>query len=142
MAGGYQRPSNPAPVSGPGPLSKRTDGGPGQAKQQLPDAAYGEQKDFQSIQGGAPMAGGRPPVSVTGLGEPTQRPGEPVTHGSPSGPGGGPQSVGMARTLSQESDMDARQIASYLPALQRMANQPGVPKSFVRFVKYVREFAP
>jgi hypothetical protein len=35
--------------------------------------------------------------------------------------------------------VDARQIAEYLPSLERLANMPGVPTGFVRFVKYVRE---
>lgn len=138
----YQAPSKPAPVSGPGALSRRTDGGPGQPTRQLPGAAYGEQKDFRAIQGGAPMAQDRPARTVMPLTEGSTRPDEPITAGSPSGPGGGPQSIGLAQNLRQESESDARQIAQYLPALTRMANQEGVPRSFVRFVKYVREFGP
>lgn len=143
-AGGYQRPSNPAPASGPGRLSKRTDGGPGQPARQLPNAAYGEQRDFQLIQGGARMASDPGPQmpQVTRLTDPSTRPDEPVTAGSPSGAGGGPSSIGLPQNLKQESANDARQIAQYLPALTRMANQEGVPASFVRFVKYVREFGP
>lgn len=147
--GGYQQPSRPAPVSGPGPLSKRTDGGP-QAKRMLPDAAYGEQAAFQDIQSGAPMEGA-PDMGalvgqqaqmpdVTPLGAPTGRPDEPVTAGSPSGPGAGPESIGMGMTNKAQNEVDARAIAQYLPSLQRAANQPGVPTSFVRFVKYLREF--
>lgn len=149
--GGYQAPSRPAPVSGPGALSKRTDGGAGQAQRQLGNAAYGEQKEFDQIQGGAKMnaapdAGAQagqqarqmPPI--TGLGEPTQRPDEPVTAGSPSGPGGGPESIGVSSSFKEQNQLDARKIAEYLPSLERAANQPGVPPSFVRFVKYVREF--
>lgn len=147
--GGYQRPSRPAPVSGPGALSRRTDGGP-QAKRMLPDAAYGEQAEFQQIQDGAPMQGA-PDMGavvgqqaqmpeVTGLGAPSMRPDEPVTAGSPSGPGAGPESIGLGLTNKTQNEADARDIAQYLPSLERAANQPGVPTSFVRFVKYLREF--
>lgn len=130
------------PVSGPGQYSKRTD--KGQPKMPLPNAGYGEQKDFQAIQGGAPMERSAPPAppQVVGIGEPTQRPDEPVTHGAALGPGGGPESIGMGRSFAQESAVDASHIAEYLPALENMANQPGAPASFVRFVKYVREFRP
>lgn len=48
--GGYQRPSNPAPVSGPGAMSKRTDGGPVQKLRDLPDAQYGEAATFRDLQ--------------------------------------------------------------------------------------------
>ena len=47
--GGYRQPSNPAPVSGPGALSARTDGGAGSSKQpirRIPGQAYGEGKAF------------------------------------------------------------------------------------------------
>ena len=37
--GGYRRPTNPSPVSGPGALSRRTDGQ--QPTQDLPNAKYG-----------------------------------------------------------------------------------------------------
>jgi hypothetical protein len=40
--GGYQAPRNPAPVSGPGKLSKRTDGGPAQALMTPTGLPYGE----------------------------------------------------------------------------------------------------
>lgn len=135
--GGYQQPSNPAPVSGPGALSKRTDGGPGQGRMQLPDAAYGEQKDFQQIQAGAAMEEAAQP-QVIPLSEPTMRPDEPVTHGSPSGPGGGPEAIGLSASNAGQSKLDAQQLAAYLPALIERANQPGVPTSFVRFVRYLR----
>jgi len=135
----------PNQVSGPGPFSQRTDT-QGQTAQDIPNAAYGEQKEFGNIQGGAKMAGGPsgPPQGmpkVVGLGEPTQRPDEPVTAGSPSGPGGGPESIGMGMNMQDQLKVDANQIAEFLPSLTRMANQQGVPISFVRFVKFIRENA-
>ncbi len=68
--------------SGPGPFSKRTDR---QGAKKLPNAAYGEQKEFQNMQAGAPMAKTptpqmpqiNPMAGVVPLTAPTQRPDEP-----------------------------------------------------------------
>jgi len=76
---------------------------------------------------------------IVPLGAPTQRPHEPVTAGSPSGPGVEPEAIGMGLNNKDQTTADIRQIAQYLPSLEKMANQPGVPTSFVRFVKYLRE---
>mgnify|MGYP003354053986 CR=1 FL=1 len=95
--GGYRKPTNPAPVSGPGSLSRRTDGGPFQGAQPIAAAGvYGERKALQDLQTGAPMQGNPIPATpapslprtpVTGLFAPTERPNEPVTSGMPFGPG-------------------------------------------------------
>jgi len=100
--GGYRKPGNPAPVSGPGQLSRRTDGGPGskQAMQQMTGGKYGENKALMEQQQGASLAGSPTPnpkvtlssaatakPAVTGLFAPTTRPEEPVTAGMPFGPG-------------------------------------------------------
>lgn len=140
MAGGYQPPANPAPVSGPGALSQRTDGGPSQPRMQMPDAAYGEQADFQAIQGGAPMAAspgipGGP--GLPGLLDPTQRPSEPLTTGVPVGEG--------ANTLMGAPDVfqqDMQMLAKYLPELQRMALKPETPRGFQLFVQYLQGARP
>lgn len=148
-SGGPRTPSKPAPASGPGRLSKRTDGGPTQAMRDLPNAAYGEQAAMQEIQSGAGMAmaegalspgsagGGMPPVEVTPFGAPTNRPDEPVTSGSPLGPGPGPESLG----LSSEQDLqeqDKKTLVAYLPVLEYYANSPqGMPslRAIVRKIK-------
>lgn len=85
--GGYRKPANPAPVSGPGVLSRRTDGK--QPTMNITGGAYGENKDFQEIQGGAAMAQEtrQPAPKVTPLFAPTERPEEPLTAGMPFGPG-------------------------------------------------------
>lgn len=119
--GGKRVPHDPAPVSGPGSLSRRTDGGPAQVNAQLPDAAYGEQAAFQSIQSGAPMAaappiptpqmGGAAPTPVAPpvpLTAPTERPDEPISAGAPFGPGPGPSYVRGSRL----SDTLARLVAN------------------------------
>lgn len=112
--GGYQAPANPAPASGPGALSQRTDG---QGAMALPDAKYGEQAAFRELQQAAPMA-----VSgsdLTPLDAPTGRPNEPVTAGNPLGPGPGPEVLSV-----QDEDADLRRAMDFLPALAILASQP------------------
>jgi len=100
--GGMRRPSNPAPVSGPGALSQRTDG---QGARYMAGGEYGEGQEMMDLQTSAPMAKspevrprrrtGRQVVSEemappTPLFAPTERPDEPITAGAPFGPGPGP----------------------------------------------------
>jgi hypothetical protein len=102
--GGYRKPANPAPVSGPGKLSRRTDGGPTQGMKNIAaDGVYGERKALAEMQSSAPMQGNptpsmpapqvsataatAAPQSMTGLFDPTQRPEEPITAGMPFGDG-------------------------------------------------------
>lgn len=89
--GGYQRPTNPAPASGPGALSQRTDGGPAdpQPSRWVPTEDYGGATEMAAIQSGAPMQGQVQPTLVP-MDAPTQRPDEPITAGAPFGPGAGP----------------------------------------------------
>ena len=54
--GGYRQPSSPSPVSMPGALSRRTDGGPAQTTVPMTGAAYGENADYNDIQSSAPLA--------------------------------------------------------------------------------------
>lgn len=118
-----------APLSPPGALSRRTDM---QAPMQLPDAGYGEQADFQEIQGGAPMAGGMmPPPDIFAD---TQRPDVPVTDGADYGPGAGMEALPTTSSF----DNDAAMIAKYLPQFEQMAMQEDTPDSFRQFVKFLR----
>lgn len=147
--GGQRTPSSPAPVSGPGALSKRTDGGPG-AKQPLrvpTGGAYGDASALQQTEQGAPMgasAGSAAPAasllagmsvpSGPGLAAPTQQPGVPVTDGAASGPGAGPEALGLP--VQQDQDMQA--LAAYLPVFEHMASQPGsssAARNLVRSIK-------
>lgn len=138
--GGYQPPANPAPVSGPGRLSQRTDRQPIAT---LPDAAYGEQKTYREAQQGAPMAAAPeagPPVmpadlsNVVPFSDPTGRPTEPVTAGAAVGAGPGTQALG----LGDDSDPGVRNLMNSLPALELMANQPGAGEALRQFVRRVR----
>lgn len=101
--GGYQAPAHPAAVSGPGRLSQRTDGGPAQQLRHLTDAQYGEDAAYTAQQRSAPLAQTGPPPAaaagtgeaqpVTGFGDPSARPDEPVTAGAPLGPGPGMEAL-------------------------------------------------
>ena len=146
--GGYREPNNPAPVSGPGQLSQRTDGGPQQVQADMSGMPYGENAEFNTMQSMAPMSASRSAMSprkearkagqqATGapLFSPTQRPDEPVTAGAPFGPGDGPS--GNLNSAKQ-SAADAQIIGKYLPDLMSMAEQENTPAGFKRFVRHLR----
>lgn len=138
--GGYRRPENPAPVSGPGAASRRTDGGIADKKalsRELPDAKYGEQQDFGEIQAGAPMNAAPLPQAVP-LGAPTNRPDEPVTAGNPLGPGIGPMAAGVSQAGANQQDAEA--LVRMLPLLEFVANQPGSAPSTRSLVRQIRAY--
>jgi hypothetical protein len=93
--GGYKQPMNPAPVSGPGALSQRTDGGATegmtQPVQSYTGGSYGNNKEMSDQQNGAPLAGNPMPTmpSIVGLNTPTQFPDEPLSAGANYGEGPG-----------------------------------------------------
>ena len=98
-SGGYRQPINPAPVSGPGALSERTDGGAvdgmTQPAQRYAGFGYGENLALEEQQSGAPMAG-MPKASfanIVPLDAPTQRPDEPLTAGINRGEGPGSEAL-------------------------------------------------
>lgn len=121
--GGYQKPSNPAPVSNPR-SGARTDGSPVQAAKYMAGGSYGEGKQLQELQTSAPMAAkqttrisgssaaanvaGMPPI--TRLDAPTERPNEPMTNGMPFGPGAGPEALAVQRQASPLSSTMAKLI--------------------------------
>jgi hypothetical protein len=84
--GGYQRPSNPAMVSGPGAHSQRTDGqptedNPTQAARYISGLPYGEAGQANALAQAAPLAAaqGIPAAPIVPLDAPSQRPDEHVT---------------------------------------------------------------
>jgi hypothetical protein len=86
--GGYRKPTNPAPVSGPGALSQRTDGSPTQPATYISGLPQGEGQATYDQQLAAPMMGSvsmkdieGAPV-VTTLSAPTEFPDEPIHHGA------------------------------------------------------------
>lgn len=132
--GGYRMPSNPAPVSGPGKFSGRTDG---QTARALPDAGYGEQAEFQEMQGGAPMSdtsgvpapdgglmAGAPPLP-TRFDAPTEMPDTSVTTPFEMGGGDGLDSLGRAK--------------QYLPLIAPWVDRDDVPDEVRALYRYVRD---
>lgn len=155
--GGKRTPRNPAPVSGPGKLSRRTDGGPAQVNAQMTGMAYGDNEDFMQIQEGAPMSAsprsrgaaqapqGSSMGAMGGMGggtsaplfSETQRPDEPVTAGASFGPGPGP--LGSAdMSVDEMADMDRQVIKKYLPSMMSMVARGDTPEGFNRFVRHIR----
>lgn len=145
--GGYRKPEHPAPTSGPGRLSRRTDGGPGdrQAQSIAAGGGYGDRKDMEEIQSGAAMQGGGSPGGDAGppapgpappppLGADTERPDEPITAGTDVGEGIGPEAAG----IQTDTEMDAAAMRPLLHSLEYIANLPGsnpATRAFVRAMK-------
>lgn len=72
----------------------------------------------------APMAPGPPspaPGEAGALTRPTERPGEPVTHGLPTGPGAGPEALGPGFNAGDPITMRIRALYSQYP-LQEIAD--------------------
>lgn len=150
--GGYRKPSNPAPVSGPGQYSKRTDG---QVVSTMSGQDYGQAGQDHANESLQPMGATKPaptaPVAPGGpqsapsapqymggeFGGPTSRPGEPVTAGAPSGPGPGMEALGGATAEGPMSmptgyitntikQLAATDTTGLLGELYLMAQQRGV----------------
>ena len=116
--GGRRTPADPAPVSGPGALSRRTDGGAGQPVRSFPAQSYGQRQRLSNLQSAAPMeagaspssapapsgGGGLPPEMMNGILGPTRRPSEPVNAG-----------LGEPRIFPRDPDMLLRAIYQQYP---------------------------
>lgn len=129
--GGYRKPRNPAPVSGPGQMSRRTDGGPidGQPVQDVGGFEYGGRKEFRELQGAAPMnesGVSASPVQFTPLSAASTRPDEPVTAGAPMGPG--PNSLPGDQMVSSVEGLLARMSSNdgSVETLRELAFRIGV----------------
>ncbi len=138
--GGMRTPANPAPVSGPGALSQRTDGQPARYASGMP---YGDGQDFYDIQTSAPMAstdnvaagkrvarrssqGVAGAAPVTPLFAPTERPEEPVTAGAAMGPGPGPSLASQSDVISSLVTAAANDPTGELDALASIVLRIGV----------------
>lgn len=140
--GGYRKPAKPAPVSGPGAHSARTDGGV--AKMTMPNAEYGEAADFEQIQSGASMnreGGGmsappmnpQPTTQVIPLNAPSQWADVPVTDGVDMGAGRGSSALNLP--FGSEGQQDARFFARYMPVLIDIASRDTTPPSVKRAIR-------
>jgi hypothetical protein len=128
--------------SGPGKFAKRTDR---QGARRLPNAAYGEQKDFQQQQASAPMAKSLKPqnpmeslmANVVPLTAPTRRPTEPVTAGVDAGPGPGREILGL-KSPAEVTLQDLSKLSKYMPLMMEFADSPQSSGTMKAFVKYLR----
>lgn len=129
--------------SGPGKFAKRTDR---QGAKKLPNAAYGEQQQFQADQAGAPMAKSNnaaampqrnPMADVVPLTAPSRRPDEPVTAGVDSGPGPGREILGL-KNPTDVALQDLSKLARYMPLMMQYADSPQSSGTMKAFVKYLR----
>lgn len=118
--GGYRKPENPAPISGPGALSQRTDGGPTQGAKYMPGMPYGQNTMEQ--QTAAPMAGkpsmSEPPMlpPALSLNAPTERPDEPLTAGVNIGDGPGTEVIRNRGQRSSSLADTIRYLAQFDPS--------------------------
>lgn len=143
--GGYRRPTHPAAASGPGRLSRRTDGR--QPVRELPNAKYGEGQAFEDAQRMAPMAesaGGRaaqPSMAAPDLSQivpmdaPSQLPDQPVTAGLPMGDGAGSTMAPQQPSLTPEQ---AQRLRAYIPTLVLLASREDAGPSTKQFVRQLR----
>jgi hypothetical protein len=123
--GGYRKPENPAPMSGPGALSRRTDGGPAQGAKYISGLPYGQGQSTYDQQTAAPMAAASPmpsapaaaPIEMpTPLMAPTSRPNEPITAGINMGAGPGSE-VMMDRPSETKTITDTlRELIRFDPS--------------------------
>lgn len=126
--GGYRKPGTPAPVSGPGALSKRTDGRVAEG------FAYGMNKQINEQAASAPLAKvaqtvarpmnvapSQPPITT--LTEPTMNPDESIMAGINMGAGPGAEAL-MLPTMGDSQAEFNKSIASYYPVLSYVASRP------------------
>jgi hypothetical protein len=146
--GGDRVPANPAPVSGPGAMSRRTDG---QGARYMSGGQYGEGQELMDLQTSAPMSKapaqprmrqGRPAGQIvdegarpTPLFAPTERPDEPITAGAPFGPGPGPAPEPVPGPGVAPKHLEV--MARYLPAMREVAAGPEAPTRFRALVRYL-----
>lgn len=146
--GGYRRPAHPAPVSGPGALSRRTDGR--QPQMIASGGDYGERQAMQGIQSGAPMSGdigsGGMAASAGGMAMPdpsslvpmnadSQRPMEAITAGMSGGLGPGPSVLNQPSPLT---DDQRERLRHFLPALVILASRDDADQNTRRLVRQLR----
>jgi len=120
--GGMRVPNNPAPVSGPGALSQRTDGGPTQPATYISGLPYGQGQATYDQQTAAPMAGdttAQPAIQLpeaTPLMSPTNRPNEPITSGINIGPGPGSEVMVNRPNQTYTLTQTLQQLIKYDPS--------------------------
>lgn len=124
--GGYRKPATPAPTSGPGSLSRRTDG---QVQSVPTGMPYGEAGQLQAQEQTAPMSAtpNTPTANVPAaqpqqqptyhgqpFGAPTARPNEPITAGVNIGAGPGPEALPVEQQPQYQQQGPTTQMLSRL----------------------------
>jgi len=129
IQGGYRKPGNPAPVSGPGALSRRTDGRIAEG------FAYGMNKQINEQAAAAPMAKAVAPTAsrpmnvapqlpaVTPITAETMNPDESVMAGINMGAGPGSEALMMPNMNDSSAEFN-KSISSYYPVLSYIASRP------------------
>jgi hypothetical protein len=79
--------------------------------------------------------------SLGAFNRPSDRPEEPITAGLSTGPGPGPDALGLGPQGKPE-DVDMRDMAIYLPTLEMLASQPGASMATKTFVRRLRGQLP
>jgi hypothetical protein len=134
--------------SGPGQFSQRTDNAVSNANTTLPNAQYGENRDYQEQKTAAPMAqspGGMDIGSLMGSMRPdaigldaeSQQPDTPVTDGAALGEGAGMEALG-----AQPSDPALARNQSWMAALLFMADQPNSSDAARNLVRNLKANMP
>lgn len=149
--GGYRTPSHPAPVSGPGAHSQRTDRGPKQAR--ITGGTYGDAQAFEQAQAASPLsappgaAGGTAPApagldtsGLVGLGAGTSMPHTPVTDGAAAGAGVGPEALGGPK-VNPDSE-EAKALGKWLPTFISIADSDGATPAFKKYVREIIHSLP
>lgn len=123
--GGYRKPGNPASVSGPGALAKRTDGTPAIGSAGGED--YGEAQALKDLQRDTPtqsVSAGGNPGRGGGIAMPMPTPFDapsttetPVTDGAALGDGSGPEALGL------DSQAESRNLSPGMVQLMLAASQ-------------------
>lgn len=89
-----------------------------------PQGASGPSDMMAALQ--AHVAGGGGAGGRGSLTRPTERPNEPVTHGLPMGPGGGPEALQGVGALTRDNAVEQGTLSHLL---QSMATQPGATQA-------------
>ena len=110
---------------GPGTPPQQAPGSPPPGPAALAEAAFA-------------AAQAAPDIGAGLLSGPSRRPNEPVTAGLSTGPGPGPEALG----LQDQTDPDLVALAPYLPALELMANGPGATVQSRNLVRRLRAIVP
>jgi len=156
MARGGYRPT--APQNNPMNVSAR--GGNGQsgdatqAAKYVPGLPYGEGQAFMETQKSASLAAAsgieqsNMPLGLASaaasqpmvpLDAPSMRPGEPVTQGADMGPGGDSSILGLGQQNKAEDDQYRAMIASYMPALLKVAASPKTSTTTRAIIRQLRD---